>query len=191
MKGKTIKQSLKFVVVMTIITGLIYPLASTAIAQMIFPSRANGSIIYLDGKAVASELIGQTFTSEKYFWSRPSATSPHPYNGGSSSGSNKTPAGQTIDDVIKERIALIKKYDPANDKKIPVDLVTASGSGLDPHITPAAALYQVDRISRVRDIEKVTIINLIKENTEKRQLGILGEPRVNVVKLNLALDNIE
>lgn len=191
MKGKTIKQSLKFVVVMTIITGLIYPLVSTAVAQMIFPSRANGSILYLDGKPVASELIGQKFTSEEYFWSRPSATSPYPYNGGSSSGSNKTPAGQTIEDVIEERIAMIKKYDSTNDKKIPVDLVTASGSGLDPHITPAAALYQVDRISTARGIEKEKLKNLIEENTEKRQLGILGEPRVNVVKLNLSLDNLD
>lgn len=191
MKSKIIKQSLRFVVVMTIITGLIYPLVSTAIAQMIFPSKANGSIIYIENKPVASELIGQTFKSEKYFWSRPSDTSPYSYNGGDSSGSNKTPAGDEVEAIIQQRIKLIRELDPDNNKKIPVDLVTASGSGLDPHITPAAVLYQVDRISRVRDIEKEILINLIEQNTEKRQLGILGEPRVNVVKLNIVLDNLK
>lgn len=191
MKSKTVKQSLKFVLVMTIITGLIYPLISTVIAQMIFPLKANGSIIYIDNKPVASGLIGQTFTSEGYFWTRPSDTEYHPYYGGSSSGSNITPAGKEIEDIIQERIERIREVDPNNNQKIPIDLVTASGSGLDPHISPAAALYQVDRISRIRNLEKEKIVNLVEENIEKRQLGILGEPRVNVVKLNIDLDNLE
>ncbi|MBB6214177.1 K+-transporting ATPase ATPase C chain [Anaerosolibacter carboniphilus] len=190
MKNNVVKQSLKFVLVMTIITGFIYPLACTAIAQIIFPNKANGSIIYKNDKPVASELIGQEFTSDRYFWSRPSTTSPTPYNGGSSSGSNKTPAGKELEDMVQQRIKLIRELDPDNNQKIPVDFITASGSGLDPHISPAAALYQVDRISKVRNIDKDTLIRLIDKNTEKRQLGILGEPRVNVVKLNIDIDNL-
>ncbi|AOT69456.1 potassium-transporting ATPase subunit KdpC [Geosporobacter ferrireducens] len=191
MKNNVVQQSFKFVLVMTIITGFIYPLACTAIAQIIFPDKANGSILYQNNKPVASELIGQEFTSEKYFWSRLSATSPYPYNGGDSSGSNKTPAGEEIADAVQQRIKLIRALDPENDQKIPVDFITASGSGLDPHISPAAALYQAGRISKVRNIEKAVLMNLIEKNTEKRQLGILGEPRVNVVKLNIDLDNLE
>lgn len=185
-----LRQAFVFVLIMTVVTGLIYPFFSTVLAQVFFPNQANGSIIEIDGKPVASELIGQQFSSEKYFWSRPSATEPHPYNGGSSSASNKTPSGEEIEKIIAERVEIIKNNHPgAKDEKIPVDLVTASASGLDPHITPAAAFYQVSRISKNREINEDTLNNLVEENIERRFLGLFGEARVNVVKLNIALDD--
>lgn len=185
-----LRQSFVFVLIMTVVTGLIYPLFSTALAQIFFPNQANGSIIEVDGKPVASELIGQQFTSEKYFWSRPSTTAPHPYNGSSSAASNKTPAGEEIDKIIAERVEIIKNNHPEmKDKKIPVDLVTASASGLDPHITPAAAFYQVSRIAKISGINENNLNKLVEANIEKRFLGLFGEARVNVVKLNIVLDN--
>jgi potassium-transporting ATPase KdpC subunit len=173
---------------LTVLTGAIYPVAVTGIAQLLFPRQANGSLIVKDGKPVASELIGQPFDDPKYFWGRPSATGPFPYNAGASSGSNLGPTNPDLLKAVGERVAALKKADPENTAPVPVDLVTASGSGLDPHITPAAALYQLSRISRVRGMSGERLRKLITEHTMGRLLGVLGEPRVNVLQLNLALD---
>lgn len=176
--------------VLTILTGLVYPLAVTGMAQAIFHNQANGSIIMKDGRPVGSLLIGQQFDDPKYFWGRLSATDPFPYNGGASSGSNRGPSNPDLTKALKERIDALRAADKDNTSKIPVDLVTASGSGLDPHISPAAAAYQVQRVARVRGIEAAIISALVAAYTEDRQVGILGEPVVNVLKLNLALDEL-
>lgn len=172
----------------TVVTGLLYPALVTAIAQVVFPHRANGSLILKDGKAVGSELIGQPFDDPKYGWGRPSATSPFPYNAGASSGSNLGPMNPALTEAVKGRVGALRAADPGNTAPVPVDLVTASGSGLDPHITPAAALYQVRRVARTRKIDPEIVRRLVEQRTEDRQLGLLGERRVNVLKLNLALD---
>jgi len=185
-----IKQSLKFVLLMTIVTGILYPLAVTGISQLFFKKQANGSIIYQNEKAVASKFIGQEFSELKYFWSRPSATGPNQYNGAASSGSNKTPTGAELEKTIADRIDNLKKYHNLKDTKIPVDLLTASGSGLDPHISVAAAYFQIDRVAKERNLSVEILKKIVDKYTEKRQFGILGEPRVNVVKLNLALDTL-
>ena len=175
-------QSIRMLVVMTVITGLAYPMIVTGIAQVAFKDQANGSLIYENEKIVGSSLIGQPFSDPKYFWGRPSATSPMPYNGASSSGSNQGPTNPALIDEVKERISRLET------KPVPVDLVTASGSGLDPHISPAAAAYQVPRVAKTRNIPEEKLRDLVARHTEGRQLGILGEPRVNVLQLNLALE---
>ena len=170
------------------ITGLVYPLVVTGIAKAVFPQAAAGSLIVKDGKPIGSELIGQNFTDPKYFWGRPSATGPQPYNGTASSGSNQGPLNPALQDAVKGRIDALKTADPDNKLPIPADLVLASASGLDPHISPAAANYQLERVARVRKLDIATVRGLVDSHTEGRQLGIFGEPRVNVLKLNLALD---
>ncbi|NTU42737.1 MAG: potassium-transporting ATPase subunit KdpC [Nitrospirales bacterium] len=175
----------------TLLTGFIYPLVVTGIAQAVFPHQANGSIIQKNGKAVGSELIGQQFDDPKYFWGRPSATGPYPYNGSASSGSNKGTNNPDLKKAVQDRIDAFHAADPGNTAKIPVDLVTASGSGLDPHISPAAAEYQVRRVAKARGLDEKRLRSIVTANTEGRQMGILGEPRVNLLKLNLALDGLK
>ncbi len=173
---------------LTLITGFLYPLVITGIAQILFPRQANGSMILIDGKPVGSSLIGQPFAAPKYFWGRPSATLPFPYNAAASSGSNLGPTNDALIKAVQARIDALKAVDPGNPLPIPVDLVTASASGLDPHISPAAAEYQVRRIARVRGLDETDVRRLVAQHMEGRQLGVLGEPRVNVLTLNLALD---
>jgi len=175
-------------VVLTVITGIAYPLIVTAIAQVVFPYEANGSLIVKDGKPVGSASIGQPFDDPKYFWGRPSATSPFGYNAAASSGSNLSPTNPALVKAVQERVDALRAADPGNDAGVPVDLVTASGSGLDPHISPAAALYQVTRVAKARTLEPQAVRQLVEQHTEGRFLGILGEPRVNVLNVNLALD---
>jgi potassium-transporting ATPase KdpC subunit len=187
---KQFKQAVLLFVVLSILTGIVYPLAITVIAQAIFPHQANGSLIERDGKPVASSLIGQPFTDPKYFWSRPSATTPMPYNAGSSSGSNLGPSNPDLAKAVQERIDALKHADPDNKAPVPVDLVTSSASGLDPHISPAAAEYQVVRVAKTRGIDVEKVRRLVSRHTEIRTIGLLGESRVNVVELNLALDRM-
>ena len=174
--------------ILTVITGLAYPGAVTAIAQLVMNDNANGSLIVADGKAVGSSLIGQPFSDSRYFWSRPSATSPQPYNALGSSGSNQGPTNPALIEAVQQRITALRAADPNNKAPVPQDLVTASGSGLDPHISPAAAEYQVGRVARVRNIDAARVRTLVASQTEGRQLGVLGEPRVNVLQLNRELD---
>lgn len=183
-----LRPALVLLVALTLITGLLYPLVITGLAQMLFPQQANGSLILIDGKPVGSSLIGQPFDVPKYFWGRPSATSPFPYNAAASSGSNLGPTNDALIKAVQARIDALKSADPDNPLPLPVDLVTASGSGLDPHISPASASYQVRRVARARGLEEASVRQLVSQHTEGRQLGILGEPRVNVLELNLALD---
>lgn len=173
---------------MTLITGVAFPAAVTLVANLVFPQQANGSLIERNGRPVGSRLLGQSFTQPGYFWSRPSATSPLAYNGAASSGSNLGPANPVLLDSIRARANALRTADPANTRSIPVDLVTASGSGLDPHISPAAADYQVERVARARGLEPGRVRRLVAGHIEGRTLGLLGEPRVNVLELNLALD---
>jgi potassium-transporting ATPase KdpC subunit len=187
---RMIRNTLMSLLLFTVITGFIYPLAVTGLAQVIFPGKANGSIITKNGKPVGSELLGQQFEDPKYFWGRLSATTPYPYNGGSSSGSNLGPNNPDLVKAVQARIQALHEADPGNTAKIPVDLVTASGSGLDPHISPAAAAYQVQRVAKLRGMDEAKVSALVAANTEGRQFGFLGEPVVNVLKVNLALDNL-
>ena len=174
--------------VLTVLTGLAYPLLTTGIAQVAFHKRANGSLIVRNGKVVGSELIGQPFDDPKYFWSRPSATTPLAYNAAASAGSNLAVANPAELDAIRQRVAVLRTVDPQNTTLIPVDLVTASASGLDPHISVAAAQYQVPRVARARQMSEAAVRQLVDKYTEGRQFGLIGEPRVNVLRLNLALD---
>lgn len=183
--------------IFTVITGVIYPLAVTGIAQVAFPKQANGSLIMVNGKAVGSELIGQQFDDPKYFWGRLSATGDFPYNAFNadtltgSSGSNYGPLNPALTQAAQARIDALKAADPNNTLPIPVDLVTASGSGLDPHISVAAALYQVHRVATARGLSEAEVKSLVDKYTQGRQLGFLGEPTVNVLELNLALDGLK
>jgi len=183
-----IRPAVSLFVLLSVVTGIVYPLAVTGIAKVAFPEQAGGSLIVKDGKAVGSRLIGQNFTDPKYFWGRPSATGPMPYNAAASGGSNQGPLNPALADAVKGRIEALKAADPGNRLPIPADLVTASASGLDPHISPAAADYQIGRVARVRGLDPAAVVALIGQYTEDRQWGIFGEPRVNVLALNLALD---
>jgi potassium-transporting ATPase KdpC subunit len=180
--------ALRMLVVLSVLTGIAYPYLVTGIAQLAFPRAANGSLIMDNGKAVGSTLIGQPFDDPKYFWSRPSATAPHPYNAAASSGSNLGPRNPVLVDAVKARIQALRDADPDNKAAVPVDLVTASGSGLDPQISVAAADFQTARVAKVRGLSVEKVRAMVADNTEPRSLGILGEPRVNVLALNRALD---
>jgi K+-transporting ATPase ATPase C chain len=186
-----IRPAIVLFALLAIITGLVYPFFITGVAQVVFAQQANGSLIYRNGQPVGSAFIGQPFDDPKYFWGRPSATSPFPYNAAASSGSNYGPLSSALSDKVKSRIDALKAADPTNNQPIPVDLVTSSGSGLDPHISPAAALYQVPRVARARGLSEDQVRSLVAQFAEGRQFGILGEPRVNVLKLNLALDGMK
>jgi len=188
---RQIKIALLLLGVFTVITGIFYPLVVTGVAQAFFHHQANGSMIEEGGKNIGSELIGQSFDDPKFFWGRLSATSPFPYNAASSSGSNLGPANPAFLEAVQARINALKTADPGNNRPVPVDLVTYSASGLDPHISIAAANYQVARVARLRELAIEQVDALVTEFTEGRQLGILGEPRVNVLKLNLALDTVK
>jgi len=183
-----LRPALMCLIIFTVITGVVYPLVVTGIAQVLFPVQANGSLIVRDGKVLGSTLIGQPFDDPKYFWGRPSATSPFGYNAGASSGSNLSPTNPDLVKAVQGRVEALRAADPGNTAPVPVDLVTASGSGLDPHISPAAALYQVSRVARQRKFSRETVLTLVERHTEGRFWGLLGEPRVNVLALNLALD---
>src|SRR5574341_1761648 len=172
-----IRPALTMLLILTVLTGLFYPLAVTGLAQLFFPDQANGSLIVRDGKVIGSKLIGQYFDKPEYFWSRPSATAPFPYNAAASSGSNLGPTNPALISAVKGRIAALKAADPDNQSPIPVDLVTASASGLDPHISLAAADYQVQRVTRARGMDERVVRRLVAEHTESRQFGLLGEPR--------------
>ena len=176
---------------LTALTGFIYPLVVTGLAQLLFPQQAAGSLVMRNGRALGSRLIGQSFSAPGYFWGRPSATTPQPYNGTASTGSNLGPLNPALLDAVKPRIAALRAADPGNDAPVPVDLVTASGSGLDPEISVAAADYQAPRIARARGLAPESVRALIAQHAEGRLLGVLGEPRVNVLELNLALDALK
>jgi K+-transporting ATPase ATPase C chain len=180
--------ALRMLVVLSLLTGVIYPYVVTGIAQLAFPRTANGSLISEGGKVVGSTLIGQSFDDPKYFWGRPSATSPQPYNAGASSGSNQGPRNPALADAVKDRIKALRDADPDSKAPVPVDLVTASGSGLDPDISVAAAMYQLHRVAKARGMPEDKVRALVDQSTRGRTFGVLGEPRVNVLELNLALD---
>ncbi len=182
------KPAAMLLLLLTLMTGVIYPALVTVLAQTLFNAQANGSLLkHQDGHLIGSELIGQSFSEPKYFWSRPSASGPYPYNAAASSGSNLGPTNPTLKTTVSTRIQALKHADPGNTKLIPVDLVTASASGLDPHISLAAAEYQIPRIAKIRKIDEAKLRALLESHSQGRQWGILGEPRVNVLQLNLAL----
>jgi K+-transporting ATPase ATPase C chain len=186
-----LRPALLLFLVMSVLTGILYPLVVTGIAQLIFPRQAAGSLVNRDGRAIGSSLIGQSFTAPEYFWSRLSATTPQPYNGTASGGSNLGPMNPALLDAVKARIAALRAADPGNSSPVPVDLVTASASGLDPDISLAAAQFQAARVARVRAVPLSRVQALIAAHTAGRLLGVLGEPRVNVLELNLALDALK
>lgn len=183
-----LRPALMLFALLTVVTGVVYPLAVTGLGQLLFPREANGSIVTVDGKAVGSALIGQQFTAPGYFWGRPSATGPYPYNATASSGSNLGPLNPALTDAVKARIAALRDADPGNTQPVPVDLVTASASGLDPDISLAAAHYQAARVARVRNIPLAQVKTLIEQRAGRPWLGVFGEPKVNVLALNVALD---
>ena len=187
---KQFRPAIVILLLMTLLTGVLYPLVVTGIAQSIFPHQANGGLIERDGRVIGSERIGQPFDDPKYFWGRLSATGGQPYDAAASSGSNYGPMNPRLIAAAAARIAALRKADPDNHAPVPVDLVTASGSGLDPDISVAAALYQAPRVARARGVEEATIRDLVTRHTQNRQWGVLGEKRVNVLRLNLALDDI-
>lgn len=185
-----IKTALRFFIVLTVLTGIVYPLAVTAVSQAAMPDKANGSLIVENGQVFGSRLIGQNFTEPGFFWGRPSATADKPYNAAASSGSNLGPTNPDLRKQIDERVQALRKADPSNAQLVPTDLVTSSGSGLDPDISVEAALYQVPRVARARGADRADIERLVEKHTLRRQLGILGEPRVRVLELNLDLDKM-
>lgn len=182
-----LRPALTLFVVLSLVTGLAYPLLVTGVAQLAFPDQAHGSLIRRDGQVIGSELIGQAFSDPKNFWGRPSATAPTPYNASASSGSNLGPGSPALADAVKARIAALRAADPGHTAPVPVDLVTASASGLDPHISRAAADYQAARVARLRGLPLAAVQALIERHTETAWLGVIGEPRVHVLRLNLAL----
>ena len=185
---KQLKPAFLLVLVLTLLTGAAYPALVTGLAQLLMPQQANGSLIVQGGKVVGSRLVGQQWEGPQYFWGRLSATSPVPYNGANSGGSNYGPLNLALKEAVQARVAALKAADPGQQQPIPVDLVTASGSGLDPHISPAAALWQLPRVARARGLLQAQVQALMEKHTEGRQWGFLGEPRVHVLELNLALD---
>ena len=187
----SLRPALVLFLLLTVLTGFLYPLVVTGLAQLLFPARAAGSLVTRDGHAVGSRLIGQSFSDPKYFWSRPSATTPQPYNGTASTGSNLGPINPALRDAIKPRVAALRAADPGNSAPVPIDLVTASASGLDPEISLAAANYQAARVARARGLAPERVQALIAQHAEGTLLGVLGEPRVNVLELNLALDALK
>ena len=187
-EGGIVRPALVLFVLLSALTGLIYPMAVTGVAKTAFPAQADGSLIVLDGTVVGSKLIGQNFSDPKHFWGRPSATAPQPYNASASGGSNQGPLNPALTDAVKARVEALRAADPDNVAPVPVDLVTASASGLDPDISPAAAQYQAARVARVRGMPLSQVQSLIDRNTQKPLLGFLGESRVNVLALNIALD---
>lgn len=186
-----LRPALMVFITLSLLTGVIYPLFVTGVAQLVFPAQANGSLMIREGKTVGSELVGQPFDDPKYFWGRLSSTPEFPYNAASSSGSNLGPSNPALAEAAKARVKALQSADPGNPSPIPIDLVTSSGSGLDPHISPAAALYQAPRVARARGLSEDRILHLVEQFTEPRQWGFLGEPRVNVLRLNLALDHLQ
>jgi K+-transporting ATPase ATPase C chain len=191
MMKNLIRPMLVLFVTLTVVTGIFYPAVVTAIGHVAFADQASGSLIVRNGKAVGSQIIGQQFDAPYYFWGRLSATAPNPYNAQASGGSNLGPTNPALADEVKGRVAALHDADPQNTAPVPVDLVTSSGSGLDPEISPAAAAYQIDRVAKARKLSRDEVEALVAQNTKGRQFGILGEPRVNVLKLNLALDEIK
>jgi K+-transporting ATPase ATPase C chain len=185
---KELRPALVVLALLTVVTGLVYPGVVTIVAKLAFPRQADGSAIVADGRVVGSELLGQSFSDPRYFWGRPSATGPQPYNGGASSGSNLAATNPALIEAVGARVKVLREADPGNDRPVPVDLVTASGSGLDPHISSAAAEYQVARVARLRDMSEDDVRAQVRAATKGRTFGLLGEPRVNVLRLNLALD---
>lgn len=183
-----LRPAVSLFVLLSLLCGVAYPLLVTGMARLAFPFAAQGSLIIRDGRPIGSVLIGQNFTDPKYFWGRPSATTPQPYNAAASSGSNLGPTNPALVDAIKARIEALRAADPTNQRAVPIDLVTASASGLDPHISPAAADYQTERVARARQLDPQIVRQLIARHSEGRDLGLFGEPRVHVLKLNLALD---
>jgi K+-transporting ATPase ATPase C chain len=183
-----IRTALLLFAVITLLTGILYPIAVTGLAQVLFPQQASGSLIKIAEGKTASELVGQPFSEPRYFWGRPSATTPVAYNGASSMGSNLGPSNPALKETVQKRLATLQSTDPENNLPVPVDLVTASGSGLDPHISPAAALYQAPRVARARGIDERKITELVRKHIQDRQFGIFGEPTVHVLRLNMALD---
>ena len=186
-----IRPAIVLFLTLTVLTGIVYPFAVTGLAQLLFQDQAEGSVLMADGHAVGSRIIGQSFSDPKYFWSRPSATAPQPYNAIASGGSNQGPLNPALTDAVKSRIDALKAADPTNPLPIPVDLVTASASGLDPDISIAAARYQAARVARARGLDPVSVQSLIDAHSHGRLLGIIGEPRVNALELNLALDAVK
>lgn len=185
---KELRSAISVFIALSVITGIAYPLVVTGIAQVVFPHQANGSLIVQGDKTVGSELLGQSFDDPKYFWGRPSATSAFPNDASSSTGSNYGPTNPAQSDAVKGRLEAIHKAQPDDSRNVPVELVTASASGLDPHISPAAAAFQLTRVAKARGVSEEEIRRLVAAHTEGRTLGLLGEPRINVLKLNLALD---
>jgi potassium-transporting ATPase KdpC subunit len=186
---KLLRNALGLFLLLTLVTGVAYPVLVTGVAQVLMPARANGSVLLQEGRPVGSALLGQPFSDARYFWSRPSATGPQPYNGGSSTGSNLAPGNPALLAAVAARVQALRDADPGNTAPVPVDLVTASGSGLDPHISPAAAEYQLGRVARARGLPEAVVRERVAEHTQGRTFGILGEPRVNVLALNLDLDS--
>jgi len=187
---RTVRPAVSLLLAMTVLTGIVYPLVITGIARVAFPLQAAGSLIHRDGKPIGSSLIGQNFSAPKYFWGRPSATTPQSYNGTGSTGSNLGPLNPALIDSVKAHAQALRAADPGNTQPIPVELVTASASGLDPEISPAAAHYQAGRVAKIRGLAPDRVEALIAAHVQGRLLGFIGEPRINVLELNLALDGL-